>query len=298
MIGLKTYLGREVDYRRPAGEPGLCGPDSVSWQIFKNPITLAIGGTCAVLLELADPKIRTGVWDHSDFKDNPAGRAQRTATAALIGVYGPKSLAMEVIQRVSHMHAHVHGSTPSGMSYQADDPALLQWVGATAAYGFFAAYDRFFIAVPDTDQKRFLEESAHVGALYGASDPVLSPKGFELLLEERFPKFESHPIVFEFLDIMCRGKAAPWAPKRLQRMLVHAAVSIVPKEVKTVLKLGTQFDLSRLDEMAVRSMAAVAGRVPDPTHPAARASQRYGLPWNFVWMSAQRRDRILQSMIP
>jgi uncharacterized protein (DUF2236 family) len=59
MSTLRTYLGWQVDYTAPAGEPAFTSPDSVSWQVFKNPVALAIGGICAVLLEFADA--RSGV---------------------------------------------------------------------------------------------------------------------------------------------------------------------------------------------------------------------------------------------
>src|SRR5690606_14677033 len=36
--------GLEIDFTRPAGEPALTAPDSVSWRVFKNPIALYIGG--------------------------------------------------------------------------------------------------------------------------------------------------------------------------------------------------------------------------------------------------------------
>ena len=78
MSEIKSYLGWKVDYLNPPGEPAFAGPDSVSWQVFKNPIALAIGGVAAVLLEFADARIRSGVWDHSVFKTDPIGRSKRT----------------------------------------------------------------------------------------------------------------------------------------------------------------------------------------------------------------------------
>jgi uncharacterized protein (DUF2236 family) len=57
--------GPEVDFGTPAGEPALMAPDSVSWQVFKNPLALFIGGIAAVILELAEPRVRTGVWNHT-----------------------------------------------------------------------------------------------------------------------------------------------------------------------------------------------------------------------------------------
>jgi uncharacterized protein (DUF2236 family) len=43
-------------------------PDSVSWSVFKNPVSLFIGGVTAVIMELADPRVRTGVWEHTSFR--------------------------------------------------------------------------------------------------------------------------------------------------------------------------------------------------------------------------------------
>lgn len=65
MLKMDSYLGWRVDFANPPGAPAFTGPDSVSWRVFKNPVALAIGGVAAVLLEFADPAIRSGVWEHS-----------------------------------------------------------------------------------------------------------------------------------------------------------------------------------------------------------------------------------------
>ena len=132
MQKLKSYLGWKVDFTTPEGEAAYAAPDSVSWRVFKNPVALAIGGVAAVLLEFADARIRSGVWDHSVFKTDPIGRSQRTGMAAMVGVYGPASAARRIIQGVTNMHAKVEGTTPSGEAYKALDVELLDWVSATA----------------------------------------------------------------------------------------------------------------------------------------------------------------------
>ncbi len=78
--------GMEFDFSEPRGEPALVGPDSVSWRIFKNPVTLFIGGVAAVILELAEPSVRSGVWDHSSFRRNAVMRLRRTGAAAMMTV--------------------------------------------------------------------------------------------------------------------------------------------------------------------------------------------------------------------
>src|SRR5260221_5848601 len=41
---LQPTGGPSVDFARPFGEEALVAPDSVSWRIFKNPVSLFIGG--------------------------------------------------------------------------------------------------------------------------------------------------------------------------------------------------------------------------------------------------------------
>src|SRR5690606_36558032 len=155
MQRIETYLGWKVDFENPPGAPAFCGPDSVAWRVFKNPIALSVGGVAAVLLEFADARIRSGVWDHSTYKADPLGRSQRTGMAAMIGVYGPQEAARRVIQGVTNMHARVQGQTPGGAAYRALEVELLDWVSATAGWGFVTAYDRFVEKLSDDEKRRF-----------------------------------------------------------------------------------------------------------------------------------------------
>ena len=132
--------GFEFDFSRPRGEPALVRADSVSWRVFKNPVSLFVGGVAAVILELAEPSVRSGVWDHSSFRKDAVLRLRRTGAAAMMTVYGPRSAAENMIQRVVRLHDRVRGVTPDGTPYHANDARLLDWVQATACYGFIEAY--------------------------------------------------------------------------------------------------------------------------------------------------------------
>lgn len=293
MQEIKSYLGWKVDFLNPPGEPAFAAPDSLSWQVFKNPVVLAIGGIAAVLLEFADARIRSGVWDHSLFKTDPIGRSKRTGVAAMVGVFGPQSAARRVIQGVTNMHARVEGTTPKGEAYKALDVDLLDWVSATASFGFLTAYDRFVRPVSDAEQKRYFEAGEIVARLYGAQNPIRSFADFDVMLAKLLPRFEPHPINTEFLDIMCSGRAAPGVPKGLQSALVHAAVSILPPVVRERLELGPEYDLHWKGAATVKLMAKSADRIPDPNSPAAHAAERLGLPRSFAWKSPEDRARLL-----
>lgn len=294
MKELSSYLGWKIDYGTPAGEAALHHPSSVHWRVFKNQIALGIGGVAAVLMEFADPRIRSGVWDHSTYKADPIGRSMRTGVAAMVGCYGPASAARRVIQGVTNMHAKVNGATPAGEAYRALDTELLDWVAATAGFGFLNAYDRFVSPISETDKARFYRDGAVVSRLYGAEICPASSADFLAMMEKRADLFEPHPIVHEFLTIIQSGRAAPGTPKFLHRALARAAVSILPPLIRQQLELGKSFDLTTTDWLALKAVAALAERRMDPKSPACQASIRLGLPANFLYRGASEQARLLR----
>jgi ER-bound oxygenase mpaB/B'/Rubber oxygenase, catalytic domain len=143
-----------IDFSRPTGEAALVSPDSVSWRVFKNPLSLLIGGVTAVIMELAEPRVRTGVWEHTTFRLNPIRRLRRTGLAAMVTIYGARSTAEAMIARVRRIHDRVAGTTPSGEAYCANDPELLKWVQGTAAYGFLQAYNAYVQPLSSSERDR------------------------------------------------------------------------------------------------------------------------------------------------
>lgn len=288
-----TYLGWKVDFRNPPGEPSGLDPDSMHWKVYKNPVAMAVGGVCAVLLEFADARIRSGVWDHSIYKQDPIGRSKRTGIAAMVGVYGPKRAAERVIQGVTNMHARVNGNTPKGEAYRALDVELLDWVSATAAYGFLTAYDTFCERVSEADKARYYAEAAPGAKLYGVQKSPLSTADFFEMMNRLVDRFESHPINEEFLDIIMSGQAAPDTPKYLSRAMARASVSLLPPIVRTKLGLGPKFNFSAIDRLVVKTLGAYLNRKPIPGSPACEASARIGLPENFLFVGKRKQAELL-----
>ncbi len=287
------YLGTAIDFAAPLGEPALLAPDSVQWRIYKNPIALGIGGIAAVLLEFAVPRIRSGVWDHSTYKADPFGRSRRTGLVAMLACYGPASSAKAVIGQVNRMHGKVKGETPGGTKYRALDPVLLDWVAATASYGFLMAYDRFVHRISDADKDRFMADGDAIGREFGARHTPPTVDAFMAMMDELEPCFEPHPIIFEFLDIIQSGRAAPGVPRFLHRAIARASVSLLPGHIRRKLELGPRYDLTRLDRTALRIAGRLADRHVDRNAPHCQASARLGLPHDFLFKSPAEQRRLL-----
>lgn len=282
-----------VDYLHPAGEGSLVPPGSPQWRVFKNPIALGIGGVAAVLLEFADARIRSGVWDHSTYKADPIGRSRRTGTAALAGVYGPASTARRIIGGVNRMHAKVAGDTPAGEPYRALDPELLDWVAATAGYGFLEAYHRFVTPLSAAERTAYYRDHEPVVRLYGVQNPLRSDADFFAMLGRLYPRFEPHPIVEEFLAIIMSGEAAPSVPRPLHRALGRASVSLLPFKVRERLELGPSYDLTTRDRVILRAAGWLAERIPVRDSPPWQSAVRQGLPGSFAWRSPRAQRQML-----
>jgi uncharacterized protein (DUF2236 family) len=272
-----------VDFAEPRGEPALIGPDSVSWRIFKNPVSLFIGGVAAVILEFADPRVRSGVWDHSTFRTDPVTRLKRTGLAAMTTVYGARSVAERMIANVRRMHGRVAGVTPTGEAYRADDPELLNWVQATAGFGFLEAYAAYVHPLTDADRDRFYSEGRASAALYGAVGAPASLAEQRALFERWAPRFERSDIIFEFLQIMKRAPALPQPLQLSQHSFVRAAVDITPPAVREVLGLGRRYGLRPFEGRIVRRMGRRADRIVLKSSPSVQACLRLGLPCDYLF---------------
>lgn len=281
-----------VDFSGPVGEPALLPSDSLSWLVFKNPLALAIGGIAAVILELAEPRVRTGVWEHTSFRAAPLPRLQRTALAAMTTVYGPRSRAEAMIAGVHRLHRQVHGVTPHGDAYRADDPELLTWVQATATFGFLQAFNTYVRELDAEERDRLYAEGTVSAKLYGASQAPSSQSELDALFDAMGEKLEPSDIVFEFLDIMQRAPILPLWLQPLQRMLVKAAVGITPPWVRERLQLREeQWRLAAWQRGLLRAAGACADRLILRDSPAVQSCRRLGLAQDYLYRRKNRARR-------
>jgi len=270
-----------VDFSTPAGAPALLAPDSVTWRVMKNPIALIVGGIAAVMLELAEPRVAAGVWDHTTFRANPVGRMKRTGFAAMVTIYAPAEAACAMIAGVSRRHARIAGETADGVAYRAGDPELLDWVQATASFGFLQAYRRYARLLPPADCDRFFAEAAPIAALYGATGAPRTVLECEALLARMRHKLAPTPALRDFLRILRDADFLPAPLLPLRGAMIAAAASLLPQWMHPL--LGPRPAFPPGGETMLRMLGAAGERIVLRSAPPAQACLRLDLGADYLY---------------
>lgn len=282
---VKARMGDvRFDFRNPPGEEALLPADSVTWRIFKNPVSMFVGGITAVILELAEPRVRDGVWHHTTFRTDPMGRLRRTGLAAMVTVYGPRSKAEAMIAGIRRMHGKISGVTEEGFTYNANDVELLNWVQATASYGFMEAYCQLVKPLTATEKDSVYREGSIPANLYGAVGAPRSQAEQVALFETMQKKLKPTEVIEEFLGLMLTTPVFPTLLRPYQKLLVRAAVDILPMETRRYLKLDTsRWHLQGWQRKLIHLTGKLADRVVIKSTPAVQACQRLGFPDNYLY---------------
>jgi uncharacterized protein (DUF2236 family) len=262
-----------ADFRRPQGEPSILPANSVSWRVFRNPVSMYIGGIAAVLLELGEPRVRHGVWDHTSFKRDPATRMRRTGLAAMITVYGARSQFEALAERVNRMHAHVEGETDDGRAYAANDPELLLWVQATASWAFLEAYRRYVEPLSQAERDHYYVEAKAGAVLYGVETPPTSEAEMRALMARMRPQLEPSPVIDELIGILRTADILPRALRPMQKLGVRAAIDLLAPEMRRQLGLAG-YSLRTPERTLLKLLARGAARFELPSSPARQAAAR------------------------
>jgi uncharacterized protein (DUF2236 family) len=160
--------GLQVDYDQPLGDPGLFGPDSVTWKIHSDFPGMMAGGIAALMLQTLHPLALAGVWDHSSFRTDILGRLRRTTAFVAATSFAPRAEAEQMIAKVRAIHTQVKGTLPDGRRYSANSPKLLTWVHCTEMWSFMAGYRMYRSELPLAIQDRYFAETAQLAEALGA----------------------------------------------------------------------------------------------------------------------------------
>jgi len=145
--------------RTEAGDGGLFGPGSASWEVHRN-YTVMLGGARALLMQAAHPLVVAGARQTGTYERNPWKRLERTLGQTYTVVFGTRAEALAASKRIDDVHGVVKGiDEVTGLRYDARDPELLLWVHACLVDSFLA-FERWTVGrLDEAGRQRFHEES-------------------------------------------------------------------------------------------------------------------------------------------
>ena len=163
-------------------DPGLFGPDSITWQVHADP-SMALAGLRALLLQAVHPLAMAGVAQHSDFRSDPWGRLFRTADYVGVTTFGSTREARIAAAKVRGIHGRLAGVEPeSGHPYRVNDPDLLRWVHCVEVDSFLSTALRCGLRLSREEQDRYCGEQTLQASLVGL-DPDEVPGSLDELAQ-------------------------------------------------------------------------------------------------------------------
>ena len=151
-------------------DPGLYGPDSITWRVHGDP-SMAVAGLRALLLQAVHPLAMAGVAQNSDFRADPWGRLFRTAEYVATTTFGTTREARVAAAQVRGIHRKLRATDPqTGEVFRVDREDLLRWVHVVEVESFLSTAVRSGLTLSMEEQDAYYDEQAANGVLIGVGD--------------------------------------------------------------------------------------------------------------------------------
>ncbi|MFD9940759.1 oxygenase MpaB family protein [Nonomuraea sp. NPDC059023] len=140
-------------------------PQSATWQVHLDRC-MWVGGVRGLMLQALHPLAMRGVWQNSNFQDDPFGRLRRTADFVGRTTFGTPAEADAIGRRVRDIHRSLR-ITDEGRTHRVDDPELLLWVHCAEVSSYLEVVRRGGLALTDRQADQYLREQRKSAAYVG-----------------------------------------------------------------------------------------------------------------------------------
>lgn len=246
---VRGWLGGQIRARVVGAEPGRAvaaieapGP---RWFADDRPIravhadaSMFVGGLRAILLQSLHPLAMAGVAQHSNYRDDPWGRLQRTAEFLAATTFGPADLAEHAVARVRQVHRRVRGTAPDGRAYSAGDPHLLRWVHICEVDSFLAAHRRFGERpLSSADADGYVADMAVVASALGVPKPPRTVSELRADLHRYRPELKGTSAARDAARFLLAEPPLPLAARPVYALIASSAVALLPAWARWPLRL-------------------------------------------------------------
>lgn len=241
-------------------DPGLFGPDSVTWRVMSDCSTF-VGGVRSLLVQAAHPEVAAGVGDHSSYRADPLGRLSRTASYVTATSYGAGPEVDAAIAFVGRMHGPVTGKSHRGLAYSAADPEMAAWVHNALVDSFLVAHRTFGpVAMSDSAADAYVAEQVRLGRRMGAAPLPETADDLTAWLVGH-PSLGGSPAGGEAVDFLS-GPPLSAPVKAAYRIIHDAAAATVPMPILATIGLRPRRGAIARGRLLIRGLRAALGASP------------------------------------
>jgi len=259
LVQVRRSMGMTKEPQPPCMDPDLAyiDPDSVVRRIHGDLPAMLIGGLSALLFQMLHPLAMAGVAQHSNYRQDPLGRLERTATFLGTTTFGTVEEARKSIEHVRRIHVRVRGVASDGRPYSAGDPDLLTWVHAAEVSSFLEA-SRVYAPVAPTraEADDYLDQMAEVAIALGAADVPRSTVELDDYFTQVRPRLRLTQEARTARNFVLRGVGRWPHEVATYGLLVTAAQGVLPPWARRQLRLPA---VPAGDLLAVRPSARLLG---------------------------------------
>jgi uncharacterized protein (DUF2236 family) len=200
--------------------------------------SMFVGGLLALLLQSLHPRAMIAVAQHSDYRNDPWGRLQRTSTFLAATTYGPAEDAQRAVDHVRSVHRHITGTDPDGRPYRADDPHLLRWVHVAETGSFLRCHQRYGAQPLDAVScDGYVADTARIALALGVPDPPRTQAELAAALDDYRPELRATPDALEAARFLVWNPPLPLLARGPYTLLAATAIAELPVWARQELRL-------------------------------------------------------------
>ena len=197
-----------------------------------------VGGLRALLLQSLHPQAMIAVAQHSDYRNDPWGRLQRTSTFLAVTTFGAADDAQRAVDRVRHVHQYVTGTDDGGRPYRADDPHLLRWVHVAETDSFLRCHQRYGAQPLDpAGCDGYVADTARIGLALGVPDPPRTRGELAEALAGYRSELRATPEALEAARFLVWNPPLPLLARGPYSLLAGTAIAELPPWARRELRL-------------------------------------------------------------
>ncbi|MEX1217991.1 MAG: oxygenase MpaB family protein [Acidimicrobiales bacterium] len=218
------------------GDPGLFGPDSVTWKVHSDG-SMLIAGVRAILVQTMHPLAMAGVADHSDYRRHPLDRLANTSQFVAATTFGTTEQADAAFALVRRVHERVVGLAPDGREYSANDPHLLSWVHHAEVDSFLRTYQRYGASpLTSAEADKYVDEMSVINDRLGGDYAAHSVAELEDWMQSIRPELEAGQQARDAARWLMLAPL-PLTARPAYGVIAPAAVGLLPNWMREQLKL-------------------------------------------------------------